>query len=54
MKIKLELELNDVNKIIFALAEQPYKLVADLISLVRSQAESQVNPQPSNESEKGT
>ncbi len=36
--IKLELSIEETNKIIFALAEQPYKHVADLIAKVREQA----------------
>ena len=41
MSIKLDLELNEVNGVLQALATLPYGQVADLITKIRSQAEPQ-------------
>ena len=41
--IKIELTLDDVNTILFALAERPYKDVFTIIEKVKAQAEPQVD-----------
>ena len=40
--IKIELTLDEVNTILFALAERPYKEVFTLIEKIKAQAEPQV------------
>lgn len=40
--INLRLSINDLNAILFALGERPYKDVAGTISAIRSQADQQV------------
>ena len=42
--IDLTLTLDQVNALLSALAEQPYKLVVSLIGEIQKQAEPQVNP----------
>lgn len=43
--ITLELEREDVQSVLDALSDQPYKKVAGLIAKVMEQAQPQVNPQ---------
>lgn len=40
--INLRLTMNDLNAILFALGERPYKEVAPVIAAIRSQADPQV------------
>ena len=47
VEITLKLPLNQVNLVIGSLAELPFKVSADLINVIRQQAEPQVPvPQP--------
>lgn len=41
-EIKLELTLQEVNAVLFALSERPYKEVADIIAKIREQGNSQI------------
>jgi len=43
-EITLTLNLENANKVINALASQPFHLVADLISEIQRQASTQINP----------
>lgn len=40
--IKLELTQNEVNEILFSLAEKPYKQVFELITKIREQGNNQI------------
>lgn len=44
--IKIELEIAQVNAILFALSKQPYDQVASLIALIQGQASPQVASPP--------
>lgn len=44
-KVNLELSVNDVNIILSALREMPYRVVNDVINNIVSQAQSQLQPQ---------
>ena len=46
MKIKLELELDEVNAVLLQLTEGPFKTVEPLIREIQMQAAPQVNPAP--------
>jgi hypothetical protein len=47
MNLTLTLSLEDTNKVMQALAAQPYAAVAELISLIQKQAQEQLNaPKP--------
>ena len=41
-KIELKLTIDDINKVLIALADMPYKNVADLVEKIRKQAEIQI------------
>jgi hypothetical protein len=51
MKITIELSVNDLNKILAALGNQPYVQVFELIESLKQQAEPQLtqNDQPTSE-----
>lgn len=44
--VTIKLEVQQVDMILGALAEQPFKVVADLIINIRGQALAQLNPPP--------
>jgi hypothetical protein len=48
MTIKLELELDQVNQVLDALAKRPFEEVHELIGIIREQGVPQINSQPSN------
>jgi hypothetical protein len=45
VKVNLELSVNDVNVILAALREMPYRAVNELINSVVAQAQKQLSPQ---------
>jgi hypothetical protein len=45
-QIELNLTVNEVNEVLAALAERPFRLVADLIAKVHKQASNQVVKPP--------
>lgn len=42
--IKLELTQNEVNQVLFALSDRPYKEVFELIGKIQKQGNEQINP----------
>ena len=42
--IKLELTQNEVNQVLFALSDRPYKEVFELIGKIQQQGNEQINP----------
>lgn len=49
-KLKLELTVKDINTVLQSLGQMPYMQVAELIGLVKNQAEAQLQPQTQPES----
>lgn len=49
--LKFELTITEANNVLTALTELPFKISADLIAKIRSQANDQLNPQPAFQSE---
>lgn len=47
--INLKLDVQQIDMILGALAEQPFKVVADLIINIRGQAVAQLQPKPAED-----